>query len=203
MFGGEARKGDNLYTGSVLALDMKTGRLRWHYQVVHHDLWDADIAIPHILYDTTVNGRPRKGMAAMRADGYLFLLDRETGKPLAPDRRTAGDAGSLQQHLADAAVPGRRRRAGASVRLLEGQGQGAVRAGLRRVHAAIRRQAQRRRALGVDRRRQPRHADVVQPADRLLLRAGQRRRSGARAASAGIRGSAATPRCCRTSCRRA
>jgi plastocyanin len=84
MFGGEARRGDNLYTGSILALDMKTGRLRWHYQVVHHDLWDADIAIPHILYDTTLNGRPRKGLAAMRADGYLFLIDRETGKPLLP-----------------------------------------------------------------------------------------------------------------------
>jgi quinohemoprotein ethanol dehydrogenase len=84
MFGGEARKGDNLYTGSILARDMKTGRLRWHYQVVHHDLWDADIAIPHILYDTTVNGKPRKGIAAMRADGQLFMLDRETGKPLLP-----------------------------------------------------------------------------------------------------------------------
>ena len=84
MFGGEARKGDNLYTGSILALDMKTGRLRWHYQVVHHDLWDADIAIPHILYETTVNGRARKGLAAMRADGYLFLIDRESGKPLLP-----------------------------------------------------------------------------------------------------------------------
>jgi len=84
MFGGMARKGDNLYTASILALDMKTGKLRWHYQVVHHDLWDADIAIPHILYDTQINGKPRKGLAAMRADGFLFLLDRETGKPLLP-----------------------------------------------------------------------------------------------------------------------
>jgi quinohemoprotein ethanol dehydrogenase len=87
MFGGEARKGDNLYTGSVLALDMKTGRLVWHYQVVHHDLWDADIAIPHVLYDAydaQASGRPRKALAAMRADGYLFLLDRETGKPIHP-----------------------------------------------------------------------------------------------------------------------
>jgi alcohol dehydrogenase (cytochrome c) len=84
MFGGGARKGDNLYTAAVVALDMKTGKPRWHYQVVHHDLWDADIAIPIILYDTQVNGRPRKGLAAMRADGFLFLLDRETGKPLMP-----------------------------------------------------------------------------------------------------------------------
>jgi alcohol dehydrogenase (cytochrome c) len=84
MFGGEARRGNNLYTGSVLALEMKTGKLRWHYQVVHHDLWDADIAMPHVLYDTTVNGLPRKGLGAMRADGHLFLIDRETGKPLLP-----------------------------------------------------------------------------------------------------------------------
>jgi alcohol dehydrogenase (cytochrome c) len=84
MFGGEARKGDNLYTGSLLAMEMKTGKLRWHYQVVHHDLWDADIAIPPVLYDAQVNGKPRKAIAAMRADGYLFLLDRETGKPVHP-----------------------------------------------------------------------------------------------------------------------
>lgn len=84
MFGGMARKGDNLYTASILALDIKTGKLRWYYQVVHHDLWDADIAIPHILYDTEINGKPRKGLAAMRADGFLFLLDRATGKPLLP-----------------------------------------------------------------------------------------------------------------------
>jgi quinohemoprotein ethanol dehydrogenase len=93
MFGGAARKGDNLYTASVLAIDMKTGKLRWHYQVVHHDLWDADIAIPHILFDMPINGRTRKGLAAMRADGYLFLLDRETGKPLLPieERRVTQD----------------------------------------------------------------------------------------------------------------
>jgi len=84
MFGGEARKGDNLYTASVLAFEMKTGKLRWHYQVVHHDLWDADIALPPLLYEAQVNGKPRKALAAMRADGYLFLLDRETGKPVLP-----------------------------------------------------------------------------------------------------------------------
>jgi quinohemoprotein ethanol dehydrogenase len=100
MFGGMARRGNNLYTASLLALDMKTGRLRWHYQVVHHDLWDADIAIPHILYETEINGRPRKGLAAMRADGYLFLLDRETGKPLLPieERRVTQDP---QMHTAE------------------------------------------------------------------------------------------------------
>ena len=84
MYGGEIRGGDNLFTASVLALDMETGERRWHYQVVRHDIWDADIATPLLLYETEIEGRPRKGVAAIRADGYLFLLDRETGEPLTP-----------------------------------------------------------------------------------------------------------------------
>jgi alcohol dehydrogenase (cytochrome c) len=93
MYGGEIRKGDNLYTAAVVALDIQTGKLRWHYQVVHHDLWDADIATPLLLYEAQQAGRPRKALAAMRADGYLFLLDRETGKPLFPveERRVPQD----------------------------------------------------------------------------------------------------------------
>ena len=84
MYGGELRKGDNLFTAAVLALDMDTGERRWHYQVVRHDLWDADIAIPPLLYDTEIDGRARKALAAIRADGYMFLFDRETGEPLTP-----------------------------------------------------------------------------------------------------------------------
>ena len=84
MFGGELRAGDNLFTASVLALDVETGARRWHYQVVRHDVWDADVATPLLLYDTTVDGAPVRGLAAMRTDGYLFLLDRETGEPLLP-----------------------------------------------------------------------------------------------------------------------
>ena len=84
MFGGEIRAGDNLFTASVLALDMATGERRWHYQVVRHDVWDADIATPVLLYEAEVDGRPRKALAAIRADGYLFLFDRETGEPLIP-----------------------------------------------------------------------------------------------------------------------
>ena len=83
MFGGEIREGDNLFTASVLALDVETGERRWHYQVVRHDVWDADIATPLLLYDhDTGTGAPRKAVAAMRADGILFLFDRETGEPL-------------------------------------------------------------------------------------------------------------------------
>ena len=94
MFGGEIRAGDNLFTASVLALDMETGERRWHYQVVRHDVWDADIATPLLLYEAEVDGRPRKALAAMRADGYLFVFDRETGEPLVPieEREVPQDA---------------------------------------------------------------------------------------------------------------
>ena len=84
MFGGEVREGDNLFTAAVLALDMETGERRWHYQVVRHDIWDADIATPLLLYEVEVDGQPLKALAAMRADGLLFLFDRETGEPLIP-----------------------------------------------------------------------------------------------------------------------
>lgn len=92
-YGGENRAGDNLYLCSVLALDSKTGKLRWHYQVIRHDIWEADIAEAPVLFDAQVNGRPRKAIAAMRTDGYLFMLDRATGKPLGrvEDRRVAQD----------------------------------------------------------------------------------------------------------------
>ncbi len=92
--GGEVRPGDNLYLCSVVALDAKTGALKWHYQVIRHDIWEADIAIAPVLYDAQVAGRPRKGIAAMRADGYLFMLDRETGRPLGTieDRPVPQDA---------------------------------------------------------------------------------------------------------------
>ncbi|HET9360840.1 MAG TPA: PQQ-binding-like beta-propeller repeat protein, partial [Vicinamibacterales bacterium] len=91
---GEGRPGANLYLCAVLAIDMKTGKLRWHYQTIRHDIWEADIAISPVLYDAQIEGRSRKAVAAMRADGYLFMLDRETGKPLSriEDRPVPQDA---------------------------------------------------------------------------------------------------------------
>ena len=82
--GGELRPGNNLYTNSVVALDTKTGKLRWYRQLTHHDVWDTDIATPVALYDVEMDGRMRKGLAVMRPDGYLFLFDRSTGEPLIP-----------------------------------------------------------------------------------------------------------------------
>jgi glucose dehydrogenase/plastocyanin len=80
--GGEGRAGDNLYLCSVIALDARTGKLKWHYQVMRHDIWEGDISISPVLSEVTLDGGARKAIGAMRADGYLFLLDRATGKPL-------------------------------------------------------------------------------------------------------------------------
>jgi len=93
-YAGENRPGDNLYTCSLVALDSKTGKLRWYYQVLRHDIWEADIAEAPLLFDTQVNGQTRKAIAAMRTDGYLFMLDRVTGKPLGriEERRVPQDA---------------------------------------------------------------------------------------------------------------
>ena len=84
MWGGELRPGDNLFTSSVVALDLHTGEYRWHRQLVHHELWEHDLATPLIVYDTTVDGESRRALAAMRTDGYLFMLDAATGEPLYP-----------------------------------------------------------------------------------------------------------------------
>jgi alcohol dehydrogenase (cytochrome c) len=83
-WGGELRAGNNLFDNSVVALDLKTGRIRWYYQLVHHDIWEHDVSTPLVLYDANVGGRTRKLMAAMRTDGVMFYLDRETGKPVLP-----------------------------------------------------------------------------------------------------------------------
>jgi PQQ-dependent dehydrogenase (methanol/ethanol family) len=81
---GIARPGDNLYTGTIVALDIKTGKLRWYFQIVHHDLWEGDVATPVMAFDRVIDGKPQKLLAALRADGTLFVLDRTSGKPAVP-----------------------------------------------------------------------------------------------------------------------
>src|SRR5262249_27328492 len=83
-YAGEARPGDNLFSMSVVALVLRTGKYRWHFQALHHEMWDSDIGSAVVLYDTVLEGRPRKALAVIRLDGYVFMLDRETGKPLFP-----------------------------------------------------------------------------------------------------------------------
>src|SRR5580692_6228538 len=79
---GAIRKGDNLFSVSIVALEVKTGAYRWHFQEVHHDLWDYDAPNPVVLFDTVYNGRMRKGLAEAGKTGWVYILDRSTGKPL-------------------------------------------------------------------------------------------------------------------------
>ena len=81
-FNGRVRKGDNLFSVSVLAVDAKTGKYRWHFQQVHHDIWDYDSPNPVILFDVKVNGRVRKAVAEASKTGWVYILDRTNGKPL-------------------------------------------------------------------------------------------------------------------------
>ena len=81
-YNGSTRAGDNLFSVSMVALDVKTGAYRWHFQQVHHDIWDYDSPNPVILFDAPYEGRMRKGIAEVSKTGWVYILDRETGKPL-------------------------------------------------------------------------------------------------------------------------
>jgi quinoprotein glucose dehydrogenase len=82
-YGGE-RLGDNLFANSVVALRADTGAPVWHFQTVHHDLWDYDVASPPILFDWRKDGRTVAAIAAASKTGHVFVLDRQTGRPLIP-----------------------------------------------------------------------------------------------------------------------
>lgn len=79
---GSDREGDNLYTTSVMALNVNTGEIEWHYQTVHHDIWDYDLANPVVLYDVEMDGEMKKGLAQAGKTGWVYLLDRTNGEPL-------------------------------------------------------------------------------------------------------------------------
>jgi alcohol dehydrogenase (cytochrome c) len=81
-FNGAIRAGDNLFTSSIVAVDAKTGAYRWHYQQVHHDIWDYDSANPVVLFDLAIAGVPRKGIAQASKTGWVYILDRTSGEPL-------------------------------------------------------------------------------------------------------------------------
>lgn len=83
-FWGGNRKGANLFADSVLALDARTGRRVWHYQLVHHDLWDRDPPAAPVLVTVERNGKKVDAVAQATKQGFVFLFDRETGTPLFP-----------------------------------------------------------------------------------------------------------------------
>lgn len=80
-YGGD-RHGDNLFANSVVALDAETGAYKWHFQTTHHDLWDYDIPAPPALLDVEVAGRMTPILAVAHKTGYMYILNRDDGKPV-------------------------------------------------------------------------------------------------------------------------
>jgi len=80
-YGGD-RPGNNLFGNSVVAVDILTGKYKWHFQTVHHDLWDIDMSAAPGLVDVKQGGRTIPALATVGKGGYMFILDRTTGKPV-------------------------------------------------------------------------------------------------------------------------
>jgi quinohemoprotein ethanol dehydrogenase len=106
------REGDNLFCASIVALKAKTGEYAWHFRQVHHDIWDYDAASPVVLFDTVINGQPRKGLAEACRTGWVYILDRTNGKPLigieerpVPQEQRQKTAKTQPYPIGDATVP--------------------------------------------------------------------------------------------------
>ncbi len=118
-YGGD-RVGDDLYANCLLALDAETGKLLWHFQGVHHDIWDRDFPAPPALFTVERDGQKIDALAQTSKQGWLFLFNRATGKPLFPMQEhpfptstVPGEAASQTQPLPDAPAPyGRQRLTG-------------------------------------------------------------------------------------------
>ena len=95
-FGGD-RKGANLFGNSVVAVDVQTGEYRWHFQTIHHDLWDADPPAPPVLFDISGDAGLIPALGVTTKSGYLYILNRETGEPI---------YGVEERPVAESDVPG-------------------------------------------------------------------------------------------------
>ena len=80
MFDPQGRPGDNLYTDSIIALDVDTGKLKWHFQTIPNESWDYDSVAITQLYDATINGEPRKLIGQTNRNGFFYTLDRTNGQ---------------------------------------------------------------------------------------------------------------------------
>ncbi len=119
-FYGAHRLGNNLFAESVVAVDLNTGKRVWHFQTVHHGLWDYDNPAAPNLLDITVNGARVKALAQITKQGYVYTFDRATGKPIWPieEKPVLAVGCSGREGVADAAdsveagavrIPGRDR----------------------------------------------------------------------------------------------
>ena len=116
-FYGADRVGDDLYADTLLALDARTGKRLWHFQGVHHDIWDRDFPAAPALFSVQWDGKTVDGVAQTTKQGYLYLFDRVTGKPLFPIHEhpypastVAGEAASPTQPVPDTPEPYARQR---------------------------------------------------------------------------------------------
>jgi quinoprotein glucose dehydrogenase len=82
-YGGH-RPGDNVFAESLVCVDLRTGQRKWHFQFVHHPIWNFDMSSAPILADVTVDGKPRKVVASPSKEGWLYVFDRVTGQPIWP-----------------------------------------------------------------------------------------------------------------------
>ena len=106
-FYGGHRPGNNLFADSLVAVDLKTGKRRWHFQLVHHPLWNMDISTAPILEDITVDGKPIKAVSVMGKQAMVYVFDRATGQPVWPIEERPVPQGDVpgEKYVADAAVP--------------------------------------------------------------------------------------------------
>src|SRR5271163_1398326 len=93
-YGGH-RPGNNLFGETLVCVDLKTGQRKWHFQLVHHPLWDMDISSAPILADIVVDGKPVKAVAQPSKQGFLYVFDRVTGKPIWPMEERKVEVGNV------------------------------------------------------------------------------------------------------------
>jgi quinoprotein glucose dehydrogenase len=94
-FYGGHRPGNGLFGNSLVAVDLTTGERKWHFQLIHHEIWDYDNSSAPLLMDITVGGRPVKAVALPSKQGFLYVFDRVTGKPVWPIRETRVPKGDV------------------------------------------------------------------------------------------------------------
>ena len=101
-FWGGFRPGDNLFSTSLIALDVRTGERKWHFQLVHHDIWNYDTSTAPVLMDVTVNGRNIPAVVQITKQAFAYAFNRETGEPIWPiEERPVPASGIPGEHLAE------------------------------------------------------------------------------------------------------
>jgi quinoprotein glucose dehydrogenase len=103
-YGGH-RPGNNLFAESLVAVDLQTGERRWHFQFVHHPIWDYDVPCAPILADLTVDGRSIKAIAQPTKQGWVFVFDRATGKPVFPIEERPVERGTVPREWYSSTQP--------------------------------------------------------------------------------------------------